>query len=601
MSQLPIPLVVHVTHEAGVKVGGIGAVLDGFLSSPAYNHAINRTLLVGPLNVYDWMAMDRLTSPANHLTIIYSSIHNVNEAPPEVADALQRIERDMNVRLLYGRRAFCEYEHEVILVDAQNIAGPVINSFKYYAWEHWGLPSAQLESIWEYSFYMNAAEPLFAAIEVITGDMSPCAGRVIIAHEWLGLPVVFSALLHAPGCYRTVFYAHEVATARLLVENDDGHDTRFYNALKQGVAHGNTMDQVFGDQSWYYKHTMLERAGVCDAVFAVGDLVYNELRFLGGAFADAQIDVVYNGVPSSAITLEQKLASRELMLQYAQNLLGYRPDYIFTHVSRMVVSKAFWRDMRVMEHLDGMLAGQGKSAVFFVVATADPSGRPTGDILRWEQDYGWPVGHRADNGDLRGAEDAYFYHVLEPFTWGHHAVRPVLVNQFGWSRERCGLRMPAEMSFTDLRRGSDLELGQSIYEPFGIAQVEPLSAGALCVVSDVCGCVGFVDRAVAAAWPDEEPHPFPNFIVGDYTALPSNWLVWSAWDALWIDRTVRDGIEAANSYQVAQQINCCLPHNPDETASLLADGQRVAGQMSWDVVTADYLLPALHRILDRAL
>jgi hypothetical protein len=26
-----IPLVVHATHEAGVKVGGIGAVLDGLL------------------------------------------------------------------------------------------------------------------------------------------------------------------------------------------------------------------------------------------------------------------------------------------------------------------------------------------------------------------------------------------------------------------------------------------------------------------------------------------------------------------------------------------------------------------------------------------
>ena len=30
-----IPLVVHATHEAGLKLGGIGAVLDGLLSAPS--------------------------------------------------------------------------------------------------------------------------------------------------------------------------------------------------------------------------------------------------------------------------------------------------------------------------------------------------------------------------------------------------------------------------------------------------------------------------------------------------------------------------------------------------------------------------------------
>ena len=73
----------------------------------------------------------------------------------------------------------------------------------------------------------------------------------MIAHEWLGMPLVFSALLHDPGRYRTVFYAHEVATARLLVENDAGHDTRFYNVLRAGLAQGHSLDEVFGDHSWY--------------------------------------------------------------------------------------------------------------------------------------------------------------------------------------------------------------------------------------------------------------------------------------------------------------------------------------------------------------
>ena len=63
-------------------------------------------------------------------------------------------------------------------------------------------------------------------------------------------------------------------------------------------------------------------------------------------------------MPAASTTLEQKLASRELMLQYAENLYGYRPDYVFTHVTRMVTSKALWRDIRVLEHLEWTLAAR---------------------------------------------------------------------------------------------------------------------------------------------------------------------------------------------------------------------------------------------------
>ncbi|HIM57130.1 MAG TPA: hypothetical protein EYM39_10535, partial [Candidatus Latescibacteria bacterium] len=41
--------IVHVTHEAVQKVGGIGAVLQGLITSSAYAEAIDRTILLGPL------------------------------------------------------------------------------------------------------------------------------------------------------------------------------------------------------------------------------------------------------------------------------------------------------------------------------------------------------------------------------------------------------------------------------------------------------------------------------------------------------------------------------------------------------------------------
>jgi hypothetical protein len=595
MAQQPIPLVVHATHEAGLKLGGIGAVLDGMLGSAAYNACVGRTILVGPMNPWNMFEMERLTAPENRLRLIYSSFHGVNQAPEAVAASLRSIEAQMNVRLIYGIRAFDSYEHEVLLVDAGGIAGEVINSYKYYLWRHWGLQCSQYETNWEFSFYLNAGEPLYAALEAITAEMAPACERFIVAHEWVGLPVVFSALLRESNRYKTVFYAHEVATARLLVEEHKGHDTRFYNALRLGLAQGNSMDQLFGDQTWFYKHAMLQRAGLCDRLFAVGDLVVDELRFLGGAFRDKPIDLVYNGILVDDTSIEQKLRSRDLMLQYADNLLGYRPDYVFTHVTRMVVSKALWRDLRVLEHLEWTLAAQGKRAVLFIVSTAVPAGRRGEDVHGWEWEYGWPIRHRADNGDLQGAEAPFFFNVAEPFHWGRQAIRIVLVNQFGWNRECCGWRMPEAMSFGDLRAGTDLEFGQSIYEPFGIAQLEPLNAGALCVVSSVCGCVGFVDAACSRLGDREGCAGFRNLIVADYVSLPADLPLQSPWDALRIDQPTRDYIEGYRSYSVAQEIAERLPQSGEDIPRLLKSGQRVARQMGWDTIARDYLLPALRR------
>jgi len=590
MSSQHFSLVVHATQEAGVKLGGIGAVLDGLLGSPAYNEAVGRSILVGPINLWNPVEKERLTAPDNGLRTIYSSLYGLewNEAPEEIATALQEIEQRMNVHFLYGVRRFGQYEHEIILVDAGAIAGDTVNSYKFYLWQRWGLPCSQHESNWEFSYFLNAGEPLYEAVNAVTQDMSPTAQRTIIAHEWLGLPVVFSAQLRNDPRYKTVFYAHEVATARLLVEGNSGHDTRFYNALRLGLSQGHDLDSVFGDHSWFYKHSMIQRAGVCDRIFAVGDSVVDELRFLGGVFHDKPIDLVYNGVPAAPISLEQKLASRALLLQYAENLYGFRPDYIFSHVTRMVTSKALWRDIRVLEHLEWTLAGQGKRAVTFMVSTASPTGRRAEDVFRWEADYGWPLGHRGDNGDLVDDEGHFFFHVLEPFHWGRSANKICLVNQFGWERARCGRRMPEQMHFSDLRNGTDLEFGQSIYEPFGIAQVEPLGSGALCVISNVCGCVGFLNRAAAG-------RPLPNLIIADYVSVPPDWGLSSPWDALRIDESIRNGLESRNSYLAARQIAERLPRDDDDRRRLLEAGQRTAAGMSWEVVVKDYLLPALAR------
>lgn len=588
----PLPLVVHATHEAGVKVGGIGAVLDGLLGARSYNEQVPRTVLAGPLNAGDSVEMERLVSPRNGLTIHYSSLHGKFDGVPEAQRvALQQVEQTFAVALLYGTRRFGQYHHEVLLVDVTNPNRQQVSSFKFYVWQHYGLDCGRYEWNPEFNHYFTIAPPLFAALKAIDADAGLGPGeKFIIAHEWLGMPLVFAAQLTDPGQWRTVFYAHEMATARLLIEGHSGHDTRFYNALFKAKEWQLNLEALFGNQDDFFKHAILKQAARCDNIFAVGDLVVEEMRFLGGPVGRANIDLVYNGVPAAAITPLEKLESKRRLQKYCENLLGYVPDYVFTHVTRLVLSKALWRDLRVMEHLDGLLRQAGKQAVLFVLSTSVPAGRRPEWVHAWEEQYGWPVGHRGDNGDLLDQEVGFFFDGIEPFNARAQASRTVLVNQFGWSRDRCGQRMPAEMEFMDIRKGSDLEFGQSIYEPFGIAQVEPLSFGALCCVSNVCGCVGFVSRAAGGLG------NAPNLVVADYTSLPQGYWLGSPYDALAINRGVRDWIESTNSAAVAQTIFERLPHGPQQIEALLAHGQEIAHRMSWEVVVNDYLLPGLRKI-----
>jgi hypothetical protein len=270
--------------------------------------------------------------------------------------------------------------------------------------------------------------------------------------------------------------------------------------------------------------------------------------------------------------------------------LGYIPDYVFTHVTRLVLSKALWRDLRVMEHLDGLLHQVGKRAVLLVLSTSSPAGRRPEWVRAWEAQYGWPVGHRADNGDLIDLEASFFFAGVEPFNRRATASQVVFVNQFGWSRDRCGDRMPAEMEFADIRKGSDVEFGQSIYEPFGIAQLEPLSVGALCCVSNVCGCVGFAERAAHGL------SSLPNLVLADYVSLPQGYWLGSPYDALGIDQGVRDWIEGNNSAATARLLFERLPRDHQQIQTLLERGQLAAQAMSWEVVVQDYLLPGLWKL-----
>ena len=207
------------------------------------------------------------------------------------------------------------------------------------------------------------------------------------------------------------------------------------------------------------------------------------------------------------------------------------------------------------------MQARNESAVLFVVSTEVPARRPH-DIRSMEKHYRWPVVHREGLPDLSHGE-AIYYQGVQEFNARSRNIKVVFINQFGFDRNLCGNRMPADMEFMDIRKGSDAEFGQSIYEPFGIAQVEPISFGGICVFSECCGCAGFVAHATGGA-------ETPNVIVADYTELPQKGL--RPEQLMAIGQKERDAIEDQVAARVAKQLMERLPRTPQEFQQFINRG-----------------------------
>ncbi len=579
--------VVHVTHETVGKIGGIGAVLQGLFTCKSYLDAVDRSILVGPLFTTEGTVLERLGENGE---VLYSTVDGlVNEG---YAPAFRKIESFYNTGIVYGRRTFVDKQTgiksspEVLLIDVSHIDKGVVNEFKKRLFEEFGIRSHLYENLWDYEQYIRLAPVAIAALKAIGAAKD---STVIISHEFMGMPTVLAAILEPTCDFRTVFCAHEVATMRRIVEEHSGHDTMFYNVIKQAHNDNLYVNEVFGDQSSFFKHALVEASKYCDRIYAVGDYVLRELRFLAPEFENADIDIVYNGIPAYQISIAEKLTSKEKLQRYCENLLGYKPDFVFTHVTRMVQSKGLWRDLRVLYTVEKEFRTQGKTGVLFLLST-EVTRRPSCNIYDMESAYNWPVAHREGWPDLSGGE-ANFYTAIQEFNAKSRNIKIIFVNQFGFSRNNCGKRMPKDMEFMDIRKGSDVEFGQSIYEPFGIAQLEPLAFGGICVFSSICGCAGFV-RDITAGENAE------NIIIADYTNL-NNRDYADIEDLLQIDRSVRNRIEATESKKVAMQIVRRLAKNKSEIENMIQTGYSLAKNMSWEMVIKNYLLGSLQKALHK--
>ena len=569
--------VIHATHEAVRKAGGIGTVLEGLMTSSVYWEAVRRSFLVGPL-----FRPEDEGLLAESGEVIFSTISGVQNV--DCADTLNRVAERYNVNIVYGIRKFTGgYEADVLLVDAEDINPRRSRNFKYNLYRHFGLTSDRYDTVADYALYIDSAEAIYDAVFALIGkDSGP---HIVLSHEYMGMPVALKTIMENDPRFWAIFYAHEVSAMREITEGNPGHDVMFYNAMAQALARGEVVEDVFGDQSDYYRHALVQLASHCDGIFAVGDPTFDELRFMG---LDAQvIDLVYNGIPAMQISYVEKLQSRTRLRDYAQNLLGYEPDVVMTHVTRPVISKGLWRDLLVLSHLDRLLADKGQTGVFFVLTTAAEQ-RSSQDVETMESEYGWPVSHQIGAPDLVSNE-VDIWRDMEAFNRESVAIQAILVNQFGWDRASCGQRMPQDMAFEDLRRGTDVEFGQSIYEPFGIAVLETLTFGGLCVPSSVCGCCGFLDRAT-----QEKPNSL--VVVADYTADVASESLTSARAIGEFERRIQEDKVAE---KVAWDIADALPSSDSEREAQLHSGYKLAAQMSWDRVCEAFFFPGIERAISR--
>lgn len=570
-------------------MGGIGTVLEGMMTSAVYQSSVRRSILVGPMGGHHYESPLRRLGP--HVNVRYSSADHID------FDGLGRrfhpIQWAFGVHIAYGIRTYEKNGYnrdgsaEVLLINVSNADREQLAIFKMRLWDRFGIDARRYEHDWGFEEYCRLAEPAFYALSsIVAPDELPC---IILSHEFMGLCTALKAVMDGGEAFRTAFYAHECATARRLVEHHAGHDTSFYNIMRQAAERGQFVEQVFGDQSSYMRHALISQAHQLDAIIAVGDPTAEEMNFLNPPTKAARIDLVYNGLPAYFADLAEENQSRRMMDEWAQQVIGYRPDVLMTHVARPVISKGFWRDLKVASHLDRLLGQEGRTGLLIILTCGAPP-RSLDEVNRMAREYGWPWHHRDGYPDLAGPE-IELHRLIQHYNAGHTNVKVMLVNQFGWSRTTLGEAAAEEMSFTALRQAADVEFGQSVYEPFGIAQLEPLGSGAICIPSSVCGCVASYRHALAGLGADEAQTA--NVIVADYTQIDHPM---SIPELLAMTQQQRDHLEERVAQQAAQRLHEALPRSEADAARLLERGRELADRMSWDVVIAEELLPVLERI-----
>lgn len=570
---------VHITHETIKKVGGIGAVLSGLCSADSYRGFFGRTVFYGPLFGESSKLFKDIGKDGD---ILFSSADSHDSG--DYSSRLRGVRNKYGINIVYLKKSVSgdfnpdrKNTVDVVLADAGRMREPGIDSFKFELWEKYGLQSELYENDADFEQYLRIAVPYLEILEKLFG---PGEEYFHFAHEYMGVFSALSVLMRGRKD-KTLFVAHEVSTARSIAEELNGHDISFYNIMRK-AGPGQHLEEIFGSRKHNPRNEIIKRAAHFDRIFAVSDLVKEEYEFLVPHISPEKIRVVYNGLSTKDATLEEYRQSRGALDAYINKLLNYTPDAFLTHVTRLVDSKGIWRDITLLYLLDEILHKRGMKGVYLLLSTAGGE-RPPEDILRMEKEYGWPAAHRPGWPDLVGREKEVYEH-LQLFNARAKALRGVFLNQFGFGRALCGSRVPGELDFTGLRAGADCELGFSVYEPFGIAQLETIPFGGAAALSSSCGCAYMLEKLFKDA--SARPYRVVDFIGQGRESLE--------YDSLReLPSGERDRVELAALSNAAEEIFSVLPLSEEKRKEYIDNFNAYSGATDWEGIVRDYFLPNL--------
>jgi hypothetical protein len=572
-------IAVHITHESVKKLGGIGAVINGMCTTEAYKAFFNKTVIYGPLFQLPKDVFSDLEKTGTVLFSSYNS-HDAGNYKQTFALAIDKYHID----IIYGQRNLVSELNpkkqnivDVLLLGIQTMNPQEVATYKYVLWEKFGIQSDLYEGNWDNEQYLRIAVPLLEILEKLYGSDTEF---YIFAHEYMGIPSGLSIIVKGKK-HKTIFIAHEVSTARFIVESHPGHDISFYNIVRKNKMK-KSFEEIFGSQKLNPRNELIKRAVHFDHIFPVGNLVKDEYLFLVPDTPPEKIETKYNGLFTKSIAFNEKLVARKRIEKYIETLFNFAPDVIFTHITRLVISKGIWRDISLLYYLDEIFSSKNLKGAYILLSTLIVTGRPSQHILNMESEYGWPVLHKEGWPDLVGAE-VETYNMLQLFNSRSKAIKGVFLNQYGFNRERCGLRVPKKAEFIDLRLASDAEFGFSIYEPFGIAHIETIPFGGLSLLSSVCGSAFFIQKVFEHA--DLKPYYIVDFL------KPAK--DFSIKELMGLTREKRDDMERKELSEHVNQIFDLITFNKEKRKEYFHNAQRYAPRLDWEYVIEKQLLSIL--------
>ncbi len=457
----------------------------------------------------------------------------------------------------------------------------------------------------ELQYHTFAAPALWAAVTAVLRDWAPLDGGydaaaiTLFAHDWVAVPLFWAMCLASQRVGRSVYFAHEARIFRLLAEcslqdraallrpvcHPEGYDAALYPYLRRALADGLDLAAMFPGMVGFpdiFHHLINREAARFDRIVVVGPHVRDETEVALRPGAGPPISLCPNGIPAPTVEASEARAAHERLADVVATACDFRPAVLFTGVMRCELSKAPWRNLGLFQRFAARFP-QVPAAFLWLSA---PRPRPTREqARRWASEYRWPLDHRAGEGfDLRPEEEPLWQSIAELNRAYAGRCAMLYINQFGWAPELLGALDPLASSFADVRGGGDVEVGLSVYEPFGIAPLEPFAAGATCVLSDSCGCavhlrdLGLDDRVVVGHFSD---HGQPPALV-DATTLRS------------IEQQVYDDVldQLAARLGLADGVPT-EAHWLARRAEQIAAAREALPQLSWANAAERYLVPAV--------